>query len=73
MPILSYSASAFQMKSNTHPMNFSDYPAFQSAAIEQIFTMQYISPTQLHWPELDVDIEIDALDEPEKYPLLWKD
>ena len=52
---------------------FSDYPAFQSAAIEQIFTMQYISPTQLHWPELDVDIEIDALDEPEKYPLLWKD
>jgi hypothetical protein len=26
----------------------------------------------LYWPELDVDLEIDDLENPEKYPLKWK-
>jgi len=24
-----------------------------------------------HWPTLDADIELDALEEPERYPLVW--
>lgn len=53
-------------------VSFSDYPAFKKATVEQIFLMQYMSPTQLYWPELDIDIEIGALEEPERYPLVWK-
>jgi hypothetical protein len=51
---------------------FSDYPVFQTASIQQIFHLQRISPTQLHWPDLDADIEIEALEQPEHYPLVFK-
>jgi len=51
---------------------FADYPVFQGAAIHQIFRLQRLSPTQLYWPDLDADIEIEALDQPEHYPLVFK-
>ena len=51
---------------------FADYPVFQGASIQQIFQVQRISPTQLHWPDLDADIEIEALEQPEHYPLVFK-
>ena len=50
---------------------FDDYPVFKGASIQQIFQMQRLSPTQLHWPDLDADIEIEALEQPEHYPLVW--
>jgi hypothetical protein len=51
---------------------FADYPVFKGASIEKIFKMQKLSPTQLHWPDLDADIEIEALEQPEHYPLVFK-
>jgi hypothetical protein len=51
---------------------FSDYPAFRTATIDQIIDMQQIGPRQLHWPALDADIELDALEHPAHYPLLWR-
>jgi hypothetical protein len=51
---------------------FADYPVFQGASIHQIFRLQRLSPTQLYWPDLDADIEIDALEQPEHYPLVFR-
>ncbi len=51
---------------------FADYPVFAKAALEQIFAVQRLSPTQFYWPDLDADIELDALEQPEHYPLTWK-
>ena len=51
---------------------FADYPVFQGASLLQIFHMQRLSPTQLHWPDLDADIEIEALESPAHYPLIFK-
>ena len=51
---------------------FADYPVFQEASIQQIFQMRRVSPTQLHWPDLDAGIEIESLDQPEHYPLVFK-
>ncbi len=50
---------------------FSDYPAFLQASVEQIFAVERIGPRQFHWPELDTDIELDALEHPERFPLTW--
>ncbi|MBM4287900.1 MAG: DUF2442 domain-containing protein [Deltaproteobacteria bacterium] len=52
---------------------FADYPLFKEAKISQIFHMVRLSPSQLHWPELDADIEIEALTHPEHYPLVYRD
>ena len=51
---------------------FDDYPVFKNASIKQIFQMQRLYKTQLHWPDLDADIEIEALEQPEHYPLVFK-
>jgi len=51
---------------------FEDYPVFRRATLNQIFNFSQISG-QLHWPDLDADIEIKALENPVDYPLVWKD
>ncbi len=50
---------------------FSDYPVFRTATIDQILQMQQLAPRQFYWPSLDADIELDALERPAQYPLLW--
>ncbi|MBI5477867.1 MAG: DUF2442 domain-containing protein [Deltaproteobacteria bacterium] len=48
---------------------FSDCPVFRSATVEQITSVQHLGAGQLHWPALDADVELEALDRPEQYPL----
>ena len=52
---------------------FADYPVFREARVDQIFDVQCLAPGQLHWPDLDADIEVEALGQPERYPLIWRD
>jgi hypothetical protein len=51
---------------------FADYPIFKQATVQQLVNMKVTSPTQLHWPDLDADIELEALEIPDHYPLMWK-
>jgi hypothetical protein len=53
-------------------ISFKHFPAFKKATIDKIFNIQILSPTQLHWPELDIDIEIDSLEKPHFFPLTYK-
>ncbi len=52
---------------------FDEYPAFQKATIAQIYTVQRLGPTQFYWPLLDVDIELEALHYPERFPLVFQE
>jgi hypothetical protein len=51
---------------------FDDYPVFATATVEQIFDVQQLGPRQFYWPALDADIELDALESPERYPLVFQ-
>jgi len=57
---------------NEYFIAFKNYPAFQNASVEQILNLKFLSPKQLSWPDLDVDIEIDALEQPNGFPLIFK-
>lgn len=48
---------------------FSEFPWFAKATIEQIYDLEVHSKTHLHWPALDVDIDVDSLKHPDAYPL----
>ncbi len=52
---------------------FDDYPVFRKATVEQVFEVQRLAPDHFHWPAIDADIELEALEHPERYPLVWKD
>ncbi len=51
---------------------FKEYPLFRQATIEQINAVKMLSPDQLYWESLDIDIELKALKEPHNYPLKFK-
>ena len=50
-------------------LTYKDYPWFKNRSIKSIQNVQLLHGTHLHWPELDVDLEVDNLENPEKYPL----
>jgi hypothetical protein len=51
---------------------FADYPGFKNATIDQINRVDFHPPDQLHWPLLNIDIELHALDQPENFPLIFR-
>jgi hypothetical protein len=52
-------------------VSFEDYPIFQQSTVNQIHDFQQTFD-HFRWPELDVDIELDALKHPERFPLKFK-
>ena len=51
---------------------FEDFPWFKQATIEQILRVERLAPGHLHWPGLDVDLSVDSIEHPERYPLKSK-
>lgn len=51
---------------------FSDFPWFKEASIAEITRVELPSPHHLYWPDLDIDLAIDSIEHPERYPLVSK-
>lgn len=51
-------------------VSFKDFPWFKDASIGQITNVELPSSHHLHWPEIDVDLAVDSLEHPERYPLV---
>jgi len=49
---------------------FRDFPWFSDASIQAITHVELPSPHHLYWPELDVDLAVESIEHPEKYPLV---
>jgi hypothetical protein len=53
-------------------LSFDEYPYFHDQSIAAIQNVRLLHGFHLFWPDLDVDLEIDNLENPEKYPLKSK-
>ena len=51
---------------------FKQFPWFRAATIEQLLNVQRPHKHHLHWPDLDVDLAVDSIEHPERYPLVSK-
>jgi len=49
---------------------FKDFPWFKDASIGQISRVELPSAHHLYWPDLDIDLAVDSLTHPERYPLI---
>jgi len=49
---------------------FKAFPWFRDASIAHLTNVELPSPQHLYWPDLDVDLAVDSLDHPERYPLV---
>ena len=51
-------------------VSFKAFPWFRDASIAELTNVELPSPHHLYWPDLDVDLALDSLDHPERYPLV---
>ena len=49
---------------------FQHFPWFEDASIRAIRRVERPSPHHLYWPELDIDLAVESIDHPERYPLV---
>jgi len=57
------------VKGREYFLSYEEYPYFRDQTLRAIQNVQLLHGYHLYWPELDVDLEIDNLEHPEKYPL----
>jgi hypothetical protein len=50
-------------------LSYENYPWFKKATLDQLYKVEILHQHHLHWPDLDIDLDIDSLEYPEKYPL----
>jgi len=51
---------------------YSQYPWFKDAKVSDVMNVKMVGDDDLRWDALDVDLEIDSIIHPEKYPLIYK-
>ncbi|MGB0956379.1 MAG: DUF2442 domain-containing protein [Panacagrimonas sp.] len=49
---------------------FAMFPWFKQASIAQLCNVEWPSQNHLYWPDLDIDISVESIDHPERFPLL---
>ena len=53
-------------------LSFAVFPWFRDAPISAVLNVERPSVGQLYWPDLDVDLAEDSIDNPARYPLVSK-
>jgi len=48
------------------------FPWFAAAAVRDVYRVELLHGHVLHWPALDVDLDVDSLERPEDWPLVWR-
>ena len=49
---------------------FSEFPWFKKATIEQLADVRRPTEDHLYWPQLDVDLSVESIRNPDNFPLV---
>jgi hypothetical protein len=49
---------------------FEEFPWFKTASVSAILNMERPQPHHLYWPDLDVDLAVESIEHPRRYPLI---
>ena len=53
-------------------MSYADFPWFKNQTIEKIFNVEAQSADHFYWPDMDIDLTIESIEHPERFPLKAK-
>jgi hypothetical protein len=53
-------------------VSYADFPWFKKATMEQITTVEWPSKNHLYWLLLDVDVAVESIRNPSRFPLVAK-
>ncbi len=58
------------VRDKEHFLPHENFPWFRKAKVEDILNVELLHGVHLHWPTLDIDLSLDSLENPGKYPLV---
>ena len=53
-------------------LSYNRVPWMRTAPVNSVLNVQMCGRNAIEWPELDVDLELESLRHPERYPLVMK-
>ena len=53
-------------------MSYDDFPWFKDQTVKSIINVEEPSKGHFYWPDLDVDLSVDIIENPGQYPLKGK-
>ena len=53
-------------------LSFENFPWFRNAPVPAIHNVELLNPRHLHWPDLDIDLAVESLEHPERFPRVAK-
>jgi len=54
-------------------MSYDDFPWFKDAPIAQVLNVEEPTPGHFYWPDLDVDLGVESIEHPDRFPLKAED
>ncbi len=52
-------------------LSFDHFPWFKQATVDAILNLERPAPEHLRWPDLDIDLAVDSIEHPKRYPLTF--
>ena len=53
-------------------VSFREFPGFAEASISKLVNVLRPQEDHLYWPDLDVDLAVESIEHPERFPLVWR-
>ena len=50
-------------------MPFDEFPWFRDAPVSAVLRVELPESHHLYWPALDIDLHVDSIDHPDRFPL----
>jgi hypothetical protein len=51
-------------------MPYEEFPWFKTAPLSAALNVQMLHADHLYWPDLDIDIAVESIEHPERFPLV---
>jgi hypothetical protein len=55
------------------PVPYAQFPWFKKATIEQLLAVERPTEGHLYWPQLDIDLSVESLRNPDAFPKVSKE
>lgn len=53
-------------------MSYDDFPWFKDQSVKSIINVEEPSPSHFYWPDIDIDVTEEIIENPENFPLKAK-
>ena len=60
------------LKEKEYFLSFEDFPWFKDASVSAIHNVELLNEHHLYWPDLEVDLAVESIEYPNRFPLIAK-